>query len=55
MQISVSRAGGLVRQMETYFVSDHVLYHLYADVWGENDGKADIPKEAFLSILDSLQ
>lgn len=55
MQISVSRVGRLVRQMETYFVSDHVLYHLYADVWGENDGKADIPEEAFLSILDSLQ
>lgn len=55
MQISVSRIGGKVRQMETYFVFDHVLYHLYADVWGENDGEADIPEEAFLSILDSLQ
>lgn len=55
MQISVGRVGGRIRQMETYFVSDHVLYHLYADVWGENDGEADIPEEAFLSILDSLQ
>ena len=55
MQISVSRAGGKVRQMETYFVSDHVLYHLYADVWGENEGEADIPQENFLEILDSLQ
>lgn len=55
MQISVSRVDGKVRQMETYFVSDHVLYHLYADVWGENDGEADIPENTFLEILDSLQ
>ena len=55
MQISVIRVGGKVRQMETYFVFDHVLYHLYADVWGENGGEADIPEESFLSILDSLQ
>lgn len=55
MQISVSRVDGKVRQMETYFVSDHVLYHLYADVWGENDGEADIPEDTFLEILDSLQ
>lgn len=55
MQISVSRVGGKIRQMETYFVSDHVLYHLYADVWGENDGEADIPEDTFLEILDSLQ
>lgn len=55
MQISVSRIGGKVRQMETYFVSDHVLYHLYADVWGENDGEADIPEDTFLETLDSLQ
>ena len=55
MQISVSRVDGKVRQMETYFVSDHVLYHLYADVWGESDGEADIPENTFLEILDSLQ
>ena len=55
MQISVSRVDGRSDKWKRIFVSDHVLYHLYADVWGENDGEADIPEDTFLEILDSLQ
>ena len=54
-EVAVSRIGGRVRQAETWFVQDGVLYHLYADVWGPEKGEAEIPEADFLAMLDSLQ
>src|SRR5699024_9898183 len=53
-EVAVSRIGGRVRQAETWFVQEGVLYHLYADVWGPEKGEAEIPEADFLAMLDSL-
>ena len=55
VEVAVSRIGGRVRQAETWFVQEGVLYHLYADVWGPEKGEAEIPEADFLAMLDSLQ
>ena len=54
VEVAVSRVGGRVRQAETWFAQDGVLYHLYADVWGPEKGEAEISTEDFLAMLDSL-
>lgn len=50
-----SEDGGKVRQINTYFVKDNILYHIYADVWAQESGRADIPINDFLVILDEIE
>ena len=55
IQIAITKNGGKVRQINTYFVKDNILYHIYADVWAQESGRADIPINDFLAILDEIE
>lgn len=55
IQIAITKNGGKVRQINTYFVKDNILYHIYADVWAQESGRADIPINDFLVILDEIE
>ena len=55
IQIAKTKNGGKVRQINTYFVKDNILYHIYADVWAQESGRADIPINDFLAILDEIE
>lgn len=55
IQIAITENGGKVRQINTYFVKDNILYHIYADVWAQESGRADIPINDFLAILDEIE
>ena len=55
IQIAITKNGGKVRQINTYFVKDKILYHIYADVWAQESGRADIPINDFLAILDEIE
>lgn len=55
IQIAITKNGGKVRQINTYFVKDNILYHIYADVWAQESGRADIPINDFLAILDGIE
>lgn len=55
IQIAITKNGGKVRQINTYFVKDNILYHIYADVWAQESGRADIPINDFLTILDKIE
>ena len=52
---TATKNGGKVRQINTYFVKDNILYHIYADVWAQESGRADIPINDFLAILDEIE